>query len=422
MQEVALWQGQSQIGSVLVDATSQWTVSFESGKGVATPGPRPRLSVSCPDNAEQWRERSARTWFEHLLPDQEARRPLYRRQGLTTGNDVALLAAQGADCVGAIRFLAPGRRPSRAIQRARTFSHQQLRALLDGLRNGEAPPEEIALAYLLPGSRPKIPVQRQGESYGLPTTNIEAETTHLWKVDTKELPAQSLNEWFCMRLAESARLRVASVALDDAFDGALLVERIDRNRDAAGRISRIHMEDFCQIRGVEPGQLFEREGGMSLLECAAVIRAHSAVPILDIRAFLHWILFSCLVGFGAGHSKHLALLHTAEGARLGPFYGIWSSHIYPEMSSRIAMSIGREDRPDWLIAARWRELARELQIRPRYVLDALRGFARTLPQLAEGILATAPPAVRQSEIVNALVALLTRRCRQALVSVVAESQ
>ncbi|MFT4583804.1 MAG: serine/threonine protein kinase HipA of HipAB toxin-antitoxin module [Gammaproteobacteria bacterium] len=99
------------------------------------------------------------------------------------------------------------------------------------------------------------------------------------------------------------------------------------------------------------------------------------MPAADMRSLLRWFVFCYLTGNGGGHSKQLAIRHLPDGPRLAPFYGLMSTHVYQALSSGMAMSIGNEDRPDWIIPARWRELAAAIDVRGTYVLEILRDVA-----------------------------------------------
>lgn len=229
-----------------------------------------------------------------------------------------------------------------------------------------------------------------------------------------------LNEAYCMSLAAAFGLAVANcrVVLHGLVT-VLSVQRFDRLQ-AGECVTRIHMEDFCQLNGLPPARKYEREGGARLSDIGALLRRFSARPALDLQALIRWTIFNFLIGFGGGHTKQIAMLYGADGLRLSPFFGIWSTHVYAELSSRLALTVGREDRPDWLLAARWQELAENLGVGPRYVLLEVRDSAASLPRLA----AEVPDQFRRrngfAAIVRRIRRLIEQRSRQALVSLEAE--
>ena len=108
------------------------------------------------------------------------------------------------------------------------------------------------------------------------------------------------------------------------------------------------------------------------------------------------------------------------GPRLAPFYGLWSTHVYSEMSDCMGFAIGGEDRPDWLTARRWIEFAHDLGIRPAYVLAQMREAATRLPALAVEVAASCQRRNGYAGIRGRITTLLTQRARQMLVSLEAE--
>lgn len=358
-----------------------------------------------------------KTWCEQLLPEPELIPAMARRLGISSGNSLALLAALGGDCAGGVSFHSTGSGNRPGESGLRHLNDEELRHLVAALAERPLGMEVEGLRYLLPGSRPKIPVCR--DEQGVALSLGSSLSTHLLKMNDAKLRDLVLNEWLCMRLAALAGLRVAKVELHKAYATLLVVERIDRMRDADGAVHSLHMEDFCQIAVLDPVLKFEREGGLGAADCAGLIRRYSALPGVDLREFIRWLLFGFLVGYGGGHAKQLVMSHTPQGPRLGAFFGIWSWHVYPALSGRLAMAIGREDRPDWVHAARWRDLGQQIGVKPAYVLQLLSHLAQRLPKLWEGLI-TEPGVTAKSEVVDALGKLIAQRCRQALVSLTVE--
>ena len=405
------------VGHLVATTSTRWSF-IPSETEIAREHPAQGvISLLHPISERPMEHPSLRAWCLNLLPEPEVIRPLCRRLGISTGNEFAVLAANGEDCPGAISFYPPGATPSDG--ELRPLTDEELRHLIAALPERPLLVDVEGARYLLPGARHKIPVSVQDGRIALALGGLG--TTHVLKPGDGELKELALNEWFCMTLASLLKLSVAPVSLHQAYSAALLVERIDRKTLADGSVERIHMEDFCQLSGLESMCKFEREGGVTTQDCAEIIRRYSVAPGIDLREFIKWIIVGFLIGFGGGHGKQLVILHTAKGPRLGPFFGMWCTHIYPQMNERLAMSIGREDRPDWLIAARWKDFAKHLGIRPRYVLELLGTFASALPTLMNKVLETLDPALRNSKTLSNIQTLISKRCRQATVSVSAES-
>ncbi len=411
----------SRLGHLVAATASNWALVGPDAPAAAPPSTKPHgpapFSLALSETDLRGQTPGLKTWCEQLLPEAELLAGIARRLGISSGNSLALLSALGGDCAGGVSFH-PAAGTTRGDETGvRHLNDEELRHLVAALAERPHVMEVEGLRYLLPGSRPKMPVCRDEQGVGVRLgTGL---CSHILKINDTALRDLVLNEWLCMRLAGLAGLRVAKVELLRAYVTLLLVERIDRVRDAEGRVQRMHMEDFCQIAVLDPVLKFEREGGLGAADCASLIRRYSVLPGVDLREFIRWLLFGFLVGYGGGHAKQLVMMHTAKGPRLGPFFGIWSWHVYPALSDRLAMAIGREDRPDWIHAARWRELGQQIGVKPAYVLELLAHLAGVLPALWESLIVELGMAAR-SPVIDALGQLIAQRCRQALVSLAAE--
>jgi serine/threonine-protein kinase HipA len=102
-----------------------------------------------------------------------------------------------------------------------------------------------------------------------------------------------------------------------------------------------------------------------------VLRRHSALPIADLRTLLRWVAFNYLIGNEDAHGKNLALLYTAEGLRLAPFYDLVSSTVYKGFSRNAAMGIGGERRYAYVERRHWERFAEAVRVRIAVVRSAL---------------------------------------------------
>ena len=90
------------------------------------------------------------------------------------------------------------------------------------------------------------------------------------------------------------------------------------------------------------------------------------------------------------------------------------------MSERSGFYVGREDRPDWLLPARWRELAEELGVGQRYLLSLLKALAQALPPAMASAREAWQRSQRWAPVLEEVVALAGKRARQLWVSLEAE--
>jgi serine/threonine-protein kinase HipA len=122
------------------------------------------------------------------------------------------------------------------------------------------------------------------------------------------------NEFFCMRLAHWAKLRVAEVALVRVPEPVLVVKRFDREHTPE-RVVRRHIIDGCQALGLSSALKYERPYGdardvRDLRDGASLpmlfgLLARSPRPVAERLALLRWTLFQVLIGNTDAHAKNL---------------------------------------------------------------------------------------------------------------------
>ncbi|HVH46724.1 MAG TPA: HipA domain-containing protein, partial [Labilithrix sp.] len=159
-------------------------------------------------------------------------------------------------------------------------------------------------------------------------------------------------------------------------EGLCVVERYDRVR-SDDRITRLHQEDLCQALGIASTSKYEQEGGPSFSGCVDVVRDHSFEPLTDTQALLRWLAFNVIAGNADGHAKNLSLLYD-DGWRLAPFYDLVCTRSYDRIERRLAMSIGNESDPNRLRKLHFENCAREVGVRPAWLLDNVRTMADTI--------------------------------------------
>ena len=353
-----------------------------------------------------------RAWFRGLLPDSPECVRLAQRHGVSVGNEFALLGLRGQDCQGALSFKRPGSASAAGPAEWQALDEESLRTLA---RAGHAAVTDN-LPWLLPGASGQFPCRQSEDRISVSA----AADSWIARVGRAGFDEAVENEALCMRVAAALGLPVpATTLLMRESQPVLLARRLDRQELPDG-VQRRHLEDFCQLAGLHPEQAYEREGGLAILDCANLIRRYSQAPALDMRALLGWLVFCFLVGVGQAHARTLCLVESARGPRLALNGGLLSTHVYPHVSERMAMYIGKEDRPDWIRLARWREMAEELGVGTRYMLELLQQMTVKLPALAESVageLQLTGPALK---VVPRILKLITNRARQSLIALEAE--
>ncbi|MBX5160383.1 type II toxin-antitoxin system HipA family toxin [Rhizobium sp. NZLR8] len=320
------------------------------------------LSASLPKRPERFSRRECRPFFGGLLPEESQRIAAAQALGVSPANDFALLDHLGGDVAGALQLLAEGQEPAETA----TTADRQSAPLDDAgiVRVLEALPVrpllagEEGLRLSLAGAQSKVPVVLIDGRIGLPLPGQA--TTHILKPPIARFKATTENEAFVMRLAAAIELDVAAVEPRHVRERPfLLVERYDRVRDAGGLVRRIHQEDFCQALGVPPETKYASEGGPTFKDCFELLRRISARPAVDVLKLLDAAIFNLIAGNADAHGKNFSILYDSQGPRLAKLYDLLSTVIYPELSPKLAMRIGKRATLAEMDAEGWQVFARE---------------------------------------------------------------
>lgn len=403
------------IGHLVEEKTGVWAFVYAPQFLDAAPSGT-LLSLNFPPREAPYRGDDLAALFRNLLPDGDIRRQLARKIGLSLGNDFGLLGAMAGDCPGALTLMPPGERMFTESE-IRPLNEQDLRNVIAALPQHPLLIEVEGARFTLPGEHHKIPVRVVSEQIAL--TLGKTLSSHIAKPAKSGLRESVMNEGFCLELARELGLPAVEATVRHGAVTVLLVRRTDREQHE-GEWTAIHMEDLCQLMGVPPEQKYEREGGLSAVDCLHAIERYSSLPAADMRQYLRWLMFCYLIGDGGAHAKKLALRHLPAGPRLAPFFGLMSRHVYPALNDRMAMRIGGEDRPDWLLPARWRELAAEAGIKSRYVLMLLSDLATEIPHTAAVVAERFQRQHGFASVIRDIRGLIEQRARQVLVALEAE--
>jgi serine/threonine-protein kinase HipA len=381
------------------EATPDRGVVFHyEGAYLSDPEARP-LSLSLPLREKPFSQAVSLPFFSGLLPDGDARRRVADYLHISETSTLKLLDALGGDCAGTVSIVpeersedADGEEVAQGDRESyRELSQAELEKLvLESERRPLLAPLDGARLSLA-GAQDKIPLRYAEGRWFLPLG--EASSSHILKPSSPVFEDLAFNEFFCMRFAEALGFPVPRVELVDVGRMALLVQRYDREVDSAGRIARVHQEDFCQALGIMPDRKYEADGGPGFAAIAATLRRASANPLRDIQAFARIALFNLLVGNCDAHGKNFSLLYRGREVGLAPFYDLVSTAAYPELSDRLSMRFGGEYRFDKLRRDDLDRFAADLGVRTKYILDAMgdliesaaaaRERVAVLPELAE---------------------------------------
>lgn len=330
----------------------------------------PVVSQALPLQANAHPHRACVAVFGGLLLEGEPRETLARNLGVSASNDFALLEDVGGDCAGAITLLQPNvELPSKP--EVKSIDSEELDRLLQALpqRPLAADPKE-GIRLSLAGAQPKLPVILEDQEIGLPL-NSAAASTHIIKPEPTRFTGLVDNEAFCMDLARAVGLPTAIVSKHITVSGVpyLLVERFDRDV-TADPVRRLHQEDVCQALGRPSNAKYQAEGGPSVAETVALLRSCSTVPARDLPTLWQALVFNWLIGNCDAHGKNFSLLYDGASPTLAPLYDLVSTTCYPELTTRLAMSIdGARDLAD-INANAWTSLAQQTGYSTRFIRNA----------------------------------------------------
>ncbi|MDE3103321.1 MAG: type II toxin-antitoxin system HipA family toxin [Chloroflexota bacterium] len=351
----------------------------------------PLLSLALPLRPEPYTHGLVRPFLDGLLPEGEPRQVLARGLRLVAGDTLALIAALGRDCAGALVIqpaVEPAPPPATALT-AEPLDEKELEDLVRDLRSaplGVGGDVRVSLA----GVQEKLLLTRMPDGrWGRPVAGTPS--THILKPEIDRFPKTVENEFFCMRLAHHLGLRVPSVeAATVGKRRVIIVERYDRLVEADGTVERIHQEDLCQATGTPPERKYEQDGGPSLRRMAEMIAA--VAPPGSLEDFLRAVTVNVLVGNGDAHAKNYSLVHERNGRlRLSPTYDVLSTMFYE--GQRLAAYVDGVQRSDRVTgdrllneASRWgmsrsraREIVEELFERYEGAVAAASGETDGLP-------------------------------------------
>ncbi len=312
----------------------------------------PRLSLAMPPRAEPYDDDACRAFFGGLLPEGAVRDHLARRFGISPGNEFSLLERIGGDCAGAVSLYPPGGDDPEREGRYDWLDDEALAAVIADLPArplGVDLDGEVRLS--LAGAQDKLPVFVGADGrIGLPHGG--APSSHIIKAPLFQ-PDSVLNEAVCLVLASDLGMDAAKAEPRTAAGQEfLLVTRYDR-RWEGDRLVRVHQEDFGQALGTSSSAKYESEGGPGAADCVGLLRRSSRRPAVDILRFVDALVLNVLVGNTDAHAKNFSILFDAEGARLAPLYDILCTHCYTDLTRRMAMRIGGQDKADWLDERHW---------------------------------------------------------------------
>ena len=332
------------------------------------------ISVSIPYRENEYLDKETKAFFSALLPDSIVRRRLAKYLGISGKNSFALLEAVGGECAGALALYPRKRKDTDKIQEKDILllDDKKLENILDLLKYRPLMAGEKGLRMSLAGAQDKIALGVINSQLALFTGDIP--TTHILKPSMEDYPDSVFNEVFCMQLAASLDIEVPKTEIRYLKGKSYyLIERYDRKigqvfkskeallegflaKVSPEPICRLHQEDFCQALSIIPEHKYESEGGPSAKLCSSLLDKYSSKPAADRIAFIRLLIFNFLIGNADAHAKNYSLLYKNAIPELAPAYDLLSTAVYPDLSHKLAMSIGGEFNPEKIKIEHWLNL------------------------------------------------------------------
>lgn len=370
-----VWNGRRMVGRLRRDSFGHISFRYDndwlSGGGFA-------ISQTLPLGAEEFtaEEGVAHRFFANLLPEGGFRERIVRDLKISD-TDFNLLRAIGGECAGALSILPEQQEPS-AEQSYRPIDDEELAGLISQRGQPYSWSEEKRARFSLAGTQNKFPILVREGKYLLPQG--ESPSSHILKFEIEGYRNVPAYETFTTLLARAVGLPVINIELRSINKiHYTITERYDRFPDDDGEILRAHQEDFCQALGYGHERKYQEDGGPSFAQCFGVLRDVSSDPATDLPHLLRWQIFNVLAGNSDGHTKNLSLLHTPDGEiRLAPFYDLVCTRAIDRIDYHLALSVGKERNPGVILKQHWEDMARQCDIRPRYLLGLVEELASQL--------------------------------------------
>jgi len=362
------------------------------------------LSTALPVAATPYRDskpgtpkprRAVEFWAEGLLPEGETRTLLERRFDVRRGDTIALLAAIGADCAGAVTFVTDtgsgSRPPAPGVVKPSDeppLTEQQLSEAVEAL---PIAPLGVGdrVRVSLGGMQAKLLLVRTTRGWTQPLDGQPS--THILKPDPKDLarPGLVAAEALTLRAAALAGLAAAQVELVTVGGRlAVIVERYDRQRTGDATVARIHQEDGCQALGLNPAYARYQQSAdapPSYADLAGLLRTHAVDVDAELVALGQQMILSWAVGNTDGHARNISLLLTDGAARLAPAYDVAPTHLFTTGTDS-GLWIDGQPRLHWITRAHvLREMSRwgiEPATARQLLLSTLTALADALPRAA----------------------------------------
>lgn len=357
-------------------STADQGVVFSYDDSYRTNKSNSALSISMPLSKKEYSQKECLPFFSGLLPEGDVKRRVSDFLHVSESSTLKLLQELGGECAGMISILPENKNCS--VQKSYAFNNENYELLDDEtlygfIKNINVRPllkakKELRLS--LAGAQEKLPLVYFDKKYYLPKS--DAPSTHIVKPSGDgELSTLSINEFVCMKLAQSCGLKVPNVELKTIHDITfLLEERYDRIVNKKS-IKRLHQEDFCQALGIMSDRKYQNDNGPDITKIYSLIQKECTIPLLDTKEFLKYVIFNFIIGNCDAHGKNYSLLYEKGSSKLSPIYDAICTLVYPSLTKKMSMKIGKHYEILKVTKQDFVELATSINLKSSIVLKML---------------------------------------------------
>lgn len=357
-------------------STADQGVVFSYDDSYRTNKSNSALSISMPLSKKEYSQKECLPFFSGLLPEGDVKRRVSDFLHVSESSTLKLLQELGGECAGMISILPENKNCS--VQKSYAFNNENYELLDDEtlygfIKNINVRPllkakKELRLS--LAGAQEKLPLVYFDKKYYLPKS--DAPSTHIVKPSGDgELSTLSINEFVCMKLAQSCGLNVPNVELKTINNITfLLEERYDRIVNKKS-IKRLHQEDFCQALGIMSDRKYQNDNGPDIAKIYSLIQKECTIPLLDTKEFLKYVIFNFIIGNCDAHGKNYSLLYEKGSSKLSPIYDAICTLVYPSLTKKMSMKIGKHYEILKVTKQDFVELATSINLKSSIVLKML---------------------------------------------------
>jgi len=402
---------QTRVGFLSIDSRRLFSFQY-SKKWLSSPDAF-QISISLPMQEDIFSHDKVKSFFSNLLPESAVRQLIAKRLGISDKNDFMLLKRIGGECAGAITILPESEIPESPDQYTyRSLSDEQLVDLIKYIPRRPLLAGQEGIRISLAGAQEKLALFYKKPTFYIPENG--APSNFILKPGMAHFQFSIENECFCMMLANAVDLNVPPVIIArKESQKVLLIKRYDRILDN-DVIKRLHQEDFCQAMGLSHELKYQADGGPGLKACFDLVRAYSANPIKDFQQLMQWVFFNYLIGNMDGHAKNLSFIYQAKQIRLAPFYDMMCTNIYEDLSQKLAMKIGGENRADWIMERHWKRFAEEIKINNSILQKRLLEFCLKVNSIIDSIYVDFINRYQQNSLLEDIIIAIKKRSSRTL--------